>query len=232
MTCLLWAPGGDEGHYACRGRSPFPSGGRVASVMWAVHICSPSAARISVLVVTITLRRISRMLVTADSHGAHLRRRSAAHNQSAAPRARRSGGPFLGCILRGRDAGRQGHHHCECGRSDYIRVASLARGGTVAVRGIRVADRLRKFRNLDAADLVGCLRVTDPTVLFMTGWHGLASVRWSPYAGGSPVSEVSVVARLISFVPIFVVPGLSALTSAAPSSAPWTWPVPDSAVRT
>src|SRR3984885_1463666 len=87
------------------------------------------------------------------------------------------------CILRGRDAGRQGHHHCECGWSDYIRVASLARGGTVAVRGIRVADRLRKFRNLDPADLVGCLRVTDPAVLFMTGWHGLASVSVVPIRG-------------------------------------------------
>jgi hypothetical protein len=41
--------------------------GIFASVTLAVHMCSPPTARISVLVVTIVVPRISRMLVTTDS---------------------------------------------------------------------------------------------------------------------------------------------------------------------
>lgn len=53
--------------YACGGRSLSPSPGIFASVMLAVHTCSPPTARISVLVVIIVVVRILRMLVTTDS---------------------------------------------------------------------------------------------------------------------------------------------------------------------
>ena len=59
--------GRDADDYAFRDGSSLPPSGRAARVTYAVHTCSPSAVRTSVLVVTTMLRRMSRMPVTRDS---------------------------------------------------------------------------------------------------------------------------------------------------------------------